>query len=440
MADRSLDVVIVGAGAAGLAAAERLSASGLSIAILEARARAGGRIFTRRVRGWPLPIELGAEFVHGRRDEVFEIAPEAGLLIDRLPDSSLQATASGFRWQHDLWARFDAVTRQMRRNGRDRSVADFLRTRRRMSPVEKRLAAAMFEGYHAAILERASEHAFSTRGEPRPSREDRMQFRVVSGYGGVVDWLRSRLDPKRCRIRFSTAVERIRWRKGSVEVATAGGGKFRARHAIVTVPVGVLRAGADGKSGIEFDPDPPAQRRALEKIEMGQAVRLVLLFRQRFWEETPAIERLRARERENSEIAFLHSWDTAFPTWWTAAPAQVPMITGWAGGPAAKALLHLSKKRLLDRALETLESLFELRAARLRRLLIAGHFHDWSADPWARGAYSYETVGGASAPDVLARPIAGTLHFAGEATERNQSGTVPGAIASGRRAARQILG
>jgi monoamine oxidase len=440
MAERSLDVVIVGAGAAGLAAAERLSAAGLSIVILEARARAGGRIFTRRVRGWPLPIELGAEFVHGRSDEIFEIAREAGLLIDRLPDSHLQATASGFRWQHDLWARFEAVTRQMRTNGRDRSVAEFLRTRRRISPAEKRLAAAMFEGYHAAILDRASEHAFSTWGEPPLSPEDRMQFRVVSGYDAVVDWLRSRLDPKRCRIRFSTAVERIRWRKGSVEVATAGGGRVRARHAIVAVPVGVLRAGADGKSGIEFDPDPPAQRRALERLEMGQVVRIVLRFRRPFWEETPAVERLRAREPENSEITFLQSWDAAFPTWWTAAPAQVPMITGWAGGPAAKALLHLPKKQLLDRALETLESLFELRAPRLRRFLIAWHFHDWSADPWARGAYSYEAVGGASAPEVLARPIAGTLHFAGEATDRNRSGTVPGAIASGRRAARQILG
>lgn len=440
MAERSLDVVIVGAGAAGLAAAERLSAAGLSIAILEARARAGGRIFTRRVRGWPLPIELGAEFVHSRSDEIFEIAREAGLLIDRLPDSHLQATASGFRSQHDLWARFDAVTRQMRTTGRDRSVAEFLRTRRRMSPVEKRLAAAMIESYHAAILERASEHAFSTRGEPRLSAGEQMQFRVVSGYDRVTDWFRSRLDPKRCRIRFSTAVKRIRWRKGSVEVATAGGGKFRGRHAIVTVPIGVLKGGADGQSGIEFDPDPPAQRRALEKIEMGQVVKVVLLFRRPFWEETRAVERLRAREPENSEISFLHSWHAAFPTWWTAAPAQVPMITGWAAGPAASAFTHLPKKQILDRALETLESLFELRSPPVRRFLIAGHVHDWSADPWARGAYSYEAVGGASAPAVLARPVAGTLHFAGEATDRNQSGTVPGAIASGRRAARQILG
>jgi monoamine oxidase len=327
----------------------------------------------------------------------------------------------------------------MRTNGRDRSIAEFLRSHRRMSPAEKRLAAAMMEGYHAAILERASEHAFSTRGEPQLSPEDRMQFRVVSGYDAIVDGLRSRLDPKRCPIHFSAAVERIRWRKGSVEAVTARG-TFRARYAIVTVPVGVLKPGPGGKPGIELDPDPRDHRRALDKMEMGQVVRIVVLFRRSFWEETEAIERLRTRETDNSELSFLHAWHAPFPTWWTAAPAQVPMITGWAGGPAATALKHLSKEQLVDRALETLASLFDLPAPKLRRLLVAAHVHDWSADPWARGAYSYETVGGASAPDVLARPIAGTLHFAGEATDRNQSGTVPGAIASGRRAARQILG
>jgi len=436
---RSFDVLVVGAGAAGFAAAERLSRAGLSVVVLEARDRAGGRIFTRRVRGWPLPIELGAEFVHGKSDEIFEISREAGLLIDRLPDSHLQRTPSGFRSQHDLWARFDAVTREMRTNRRDRSIAEFLRSRRRMSPAEKRLAAGMMEGYHAAILERASEHAFSTRGELRLSPEDRMQFRFVSGYDGIVDSLRSRLDPKRCPVLFSAAVDRIRWRRGSVEAATARG-IFRARHAIVTAPVGVLKPGPGGKPGIELDPDPPDQRRALDRLEMGQVVRVVLLFRRSFWEETEAVDRLRAREPENSEIAFVLAWGAPFPTWWTAAPAQVPMITGWAGGPAAKALQRFSKAQLVDQALETLGSVFELPAPKLRRLLVALHVHDWSADPWSRGAYSYETVGGASAPDVLARPVAGTLHFAGEATDRNQSGTVPGAIASGRRAARQILG
>jgi monoamine oxidase len=139
-------------------------------------------------------------------------------------------------------------------------------------------------------------------------------------------------------------------------------------------------------------------------------------------------------------LAFLHRWNAAYPTWWTAAPAEVPMLTGWAGGPAAAELLRLPRESRLERALETLESLFEIRAAKLRRILLGWHTHDWSGDPYSRGAYSYAGVGGANAPAALGRPIDDTLYFAGEATEPDQNGTVPGAIASGRRAARLILG
>ena len=115
------------------------------------------------------------------------------------------------------------------------------------------------------------------------------------------------------------------------------------------------------------------------------------------------------------------------------------MLTGWAGGPAAEAVLRLPPPRRLERALETLGSLFEIRAAKLERLLLGCHAHDWSADPYSRGAYSYVAVGGANAPRALARPVADTLYFAGEATEPDENGTVPGAITSGRRAARLAL-
>lgn len=89
------DVIVIGAGAAGLAAAETLTRAGASVLVLEGRPRTGGRILTRRVRGWPLPVELGAEFVHGPAPEVLDIARDAGLLVDRLPDTRIEWTASG---------------------------------------------------------------------------------------------------------------------------------------------------------------------------------------------------------------------------------------------------------------------------------------------------------------------------------------------------------
>ncbi len=428
------DVIVVGAGAAGLAAAEALTRAGASVLVLEGRGRAGGRIFTRHVRGWPLPVELGAEFVHGRAEEVFEIAREGGLLVDRLPDSHVQSTSSGWRRVHDLWSKLEAVTRQMRTGGRDRSAEDFFRSRRRIPPAQRRLAQSLIEGYHAAHLDRASEHWLSTAGNPPESPGERAQFRLPSGYDGVTKHLLSRIDPKLGRIRFATVVRRIEWRRGRVTVATGNAGEFRARRVLVTVPAAVLRAGPEAKAGIAFDPEPPSHRRALEKIETGHAIRVVLRFREDLWAETAA-----AREAGPAGLAFLHSWSSPFPTWWTAAPAEVPMITAWAGGPAAEKLERLPRERIVARAMQTLAAILEVRPARVRRSLVGWHAHDWTADPFARGAYSYAAVNGASAADVLARPAGGTLFFAGEATERDQSGTVPGAVASGRRAARQIL-
>ena len=422
------DVVVVGAGAAGLAAAAELSRAGASVVVLEARPRIGGRVFTRRIRGWPLPIELGAEFVHGRNEVILGIAREAGLLVDRLSSVHAEATGDGWKRTRGLWQKFDAITRTMRRKGRDHSITEFLQARRSLSSEEKRFVKGLIEGYHAADLSLASEHALSTRGDPRFDEEEEEQFRVVSGYDGVTNQLKSRIDPRLCRIHLSTPVARIRWRRGDVRVGTTGGGEVRARRAIVTVPVGVLKEDPASGGGIVFEPDPPAMRRAVGRIEMGRVERIVLRFREPFWVES------------EDRASFFHRWGgAAFPTWWSAAPAEVPMITGWAGGPAADALAGLPPTRLLDRALESLQTLFGAGRARLESLLVGWHRHDWNGDPYSRGAYSYEGVGGANAPRALAKPISDTLYFAGEATEPEENGTVPGAIASGRRAARLIL-
>ena len=420
---------MVGAGAAGLTAAADLSRAGASVVVLEARPRIGGRVWTRRIRGWPLPVELGAEFVHGRNEEILQIARDAGLLIDRLPAVHAEATGDGWKPTRGIWQKFDAITRTMRRDGRDRSIAEFLKGRRSLSSQDKRFVRGLIEGYHAADLSLASEHALSTRGDP-PFEEDEEedQFRVLSGYDQVTNFLKSQIDSRLCRIQLSTPVARIGWRRGDVRVATTGGNEVRARSIVVTVPVGVLKEDPSSAGAIVFDPDPPAMRRAIARIEMGRVERIVLRFRQPFWEES------------EDRASFFHRWGgAAFPTWWSAAPAEVPMITGWAGGPAADALAGLTRKRLVDRALESLQTLFGARRGKLESLLVGWHRHDWTGDPYSRGAYSYEGVGGANAPRALGRPISETLFFAGEATEPDENGTVPGAIASGRRAARLIL-
>lgn len=194
---------------------------------------------------------------------------------------------------------------------------------------------------------------------------------------------------------------------------------------MITVPLGVLQAGS-----IRFHPELPDLLAAIGGLEMGQALRITLRFREPFWERREGL----------SDLGFIHSGAEPFPTWWTALPVHVPMITGWAAGPAAERLAGLGESVILERALSTLATLLGVSRSDLGCLLEAWYFHDWQSDPYAQGSYSYVLVGGSSAQEKLATPVEETLYFAGEAVDtEGHSGTVHGAIASAERAAEAIL-
>src|ERR1700674_1446065 len=341
-ATKRFDIAIVGAGAAGLAAAQILSAAGASVALLEARARIGGRAWTRRAPGWPIPLELGAEFIHGRNDALLREADEAGLRVMRLPEAHVELRGGRLRPTGDIWARLDAIPRKMSRSGADRSVADFLRGRGKTLPAaDRRFLVSLVEGYDAAPIETASLHALSTAGKPPLSDDDRAEFRLVDGYGALVDRLSSRIDPVHCKLFRSTIVKSIAWRRGRVRLATDGG-DFLAERALITVPIGVLRAASGSAGAIAFDPDPPSLRRALAGLAMGDAARLVLRFREPFWREAPRVARARSSPGLcGNEPNFFHFPSAPFPTWWTSAPVEAAVLTAWVGGPAARPVLRL---------------------------------------------------------------------------------------------------
>jgi monoamine oxidase len=201
-----------------------------------------------------------------------------------------------------------------------------------------------------------------------------------------------------------------------------------ARAVIVTVPISVLKAAPGEPGAIEFVPPLRQKQRALERLATGSVVRIVLQLREPIWEP----------EHTGLQLVYAPA-DEEFSAWWTAYPLRVPVITGWRGGPGAQRLAQLPAGELEMRAVASLARVFHMRPARLRSLVDAIWTHDWEHDPFARGAYSYQMVGGADAPAMLARPLRRTLFFAGEATNADSTGTVDGAIASGRRAARQAL-
>ena len=161
------------------------------------------------------------------------------------------------------------------------------------------------------------------------------QFRLVDGYRRLVDRLAFGIEPARYKLFRSTIVQRIAWRRGRVRLATDGG-DFLAERALITVPIGVLRATSGSAGAIAFDPDPPSLRRALAGLAMGDVAKLVLRFREPFWRQAPRVARARSSPGLcGNEPNFFHFPSAPFPTWWTSAPVEAPVLTAWAGATAA---------------------------------------------------------------------------------------------------------
>ncbi|MEA2336174.1 MAG: hypothetical protein QOE82_181 [Thermoanaerobaculia bacterium] len=427
------DVIVVGAGAAGLAAARDLSAAGKRVCVLEARERIGGRIHTIRETGSALPIELGAEFIHGEAEETFAIVDAAGLLAYELPDEHWWSRGGRWTRVNDFWGEMARIRSRIG-DGPDRSFADFIKSQRSLSPRAKELATNFVEGYHAAHADRISARALQLADGEQESGASR-QFRIGSGYDTLMSWLRTGLDPQRSTLRLGTAVTDVVWREGHVAIRTARGEELTAKAAIITIPIGVWKAPAGQPGAISFTPELRNKQRAIAKLEVGHVVKIILRFRERFWDDEVFLD----SHTQGRSPNFIHVFDSDIPTWWTPAPVRAPMLTAWAGGHAADKLQAESPESRIDRALQSLATTFGMTRAKLDALLDATHAHDWQADPFSRGAYSYAGVGGTRAHKELAKAAESTLFFAGEVTSGDETGTVAGAIASGKRAAREWL-
>ena len=441
------DVVVIGAGAAGLAAARALHDAGRRVVVLEARDRIGGRIWTLRAPGLAVPIELGAEFVHTATGAVWNVLDAASLpAVDVIEDhTALADGALGGRVSFsgaidDVLGALDDWQRQPARA--DQSFEDLLQERfaaPRFADARTQ-ARGYVEGFHAAVSERVSVRALGLAETDVSGNEQ--AFRIVDGYDRVPEWLaRGAGEPLDVRLR--TVVQRVEWRREHVRVHAHdrdGEHRFDARACVVTLPLGVLAASVAGGADdgcVAFDPPLAAKADALRGMEPGHVARLVLRFRSRFWEQ--GVPNL-ADGCDPRELAFFHAPNEDVPVWWTLRALRAPLLVGWAGGPAASALLARSHDERVDVALASLGRTLGIDIERLRGELLSAHQHDWTRDPFSRGAYSFVRVGGVQAPAALAAPLDDTLFFAGEHTQANGDwASVHGALASGQRAAREVL-
>ncbi len=435
------DVVIVGAGVAGLAAARRLAEAGASTVVLEARDRIGGRIHTIRDERSPLPIELGAEFVHGSAPEIVEIARDSKLVICDIHGQRWSAERGKLRPSDDeeFWSDLESVMRRLDpERTPDRSFQEFLDTRPggRSLARQRTLALEFVQGFHAADPALVSERALAEGGAPDDEGEKR-QARILDGYDRVPEALAAGLGD----VRLAHAVTGIAWEPGAVEVRCTrpgdGSSTVAARAAIVTVPLGVLHQ-TSGPSAITFTPDLAAIRRATSQLAMGTVARTVLIFSEPFW-EARTMQR-KTGGRSLAGLTFLHSSDEDVPTWWTATPVRASTLVGWSGGPKAARLVARGRDEVKARAIAAIGRLFGVRRQRVESMLEQCWYHDWANDPHTLGAYSYARAGGSTAAKRLARPVADTLFFAGEAADaEGRTGTVHGAIGTGYRAAASVL-
>jgi monoamine oxidase len=432
------DVLVIGAGAAGLAAARALVDGGRRVIVLEARARIGGRVWTDRSFA-AIPVERGAEFIHGEQADTWALVRRAGLRTESfsrwqgrriVAEDGRLAGDELLHARPDLQRVFTLEQQLAAYQGPDCSLAEWLAANG-YSPLAAHIADLRLAHSNCAtpatisVAELAHELKIADKGPG--------DFHILDGYDRMLALLADGLD-----IRLGIEVTEIHWAEDGVQVATSEGegGKgrraefdaspphpltpsplptFRARHAIITLPLALLQADA-----VAFDPPLPAAKRfAINALTMAPAMKLLLRFEERFWD---------------AEMTFLSGCDPV-PVWWTIRH-DAPLLTGFITGPRAARLAAHGPAGALEQGLAALTAIF---GAAPRRLFAAGEVVDWAADEWARGGYSSVPPGAYGQRAVLAQP-AGALHFAGEATVfANNPATVHGALHSGERTAREIV-
>ncbi len=411
------DVVVIGAGMAGLAAARMIAEAGLRVVVLEARKRVGGRIKT--VRDGETVIELGAEFVHGKPPELWDLIDEAGLsTYERTGDFLLRGDA-GLHAMEFSDDEDEPLEKLEDFAGPDCSFTSYVDALG-LDPNERRQQIAYAEGFNAADANEASAMALGRQQQAEDAVDGDRSWRVTEGYEKLPQFVCERVQAAGGTVILGATVEAIQWSGGSAEVTCRDGRVWPCEKVVVALPLGVLHAGA-----VRFEPEVTGIMQAAARLRMGHACRFTLVFRQRLWPE---------------QMSFLLTDDVLPRVWWTARPHESRTLTGWSGGPQALDLLGLSQDELKGRAIVAAAAALGISDDEIRTNLQSFHTHNWDADVWSRGAYTWVPVGGLDASARMCEPVTGTLFFAGEHTDTTGHwGTVHAALRSGLRAGRQVV-
>ena len=402
-----IDVIIVGAGAAGIAAARRLLAAGKHCVLLEARARPGGRAVTDH--SLDAPADLGAAWLHFADTNAWTgMAEQAGCEVIRAepgwgPAAWIGNTAPDARQRAAAgadYARYEALLEAAAAEGRDIPLSQILP----QDDYRPRFDAVMtwavgVETPQVSTLDLAR-YAESTHN-----------WAVREGLGTVVAHAADGLD-----VRLHAAVTHIDWSGHGVRVESTAG-TLAARAVIVTVPTSVLARG-----GIRFTPALPQELRdAADNLPLGVVNKV-------FFALAPgSFDPRDARQ-------FIGRADSSRTCSYTLFPARQPLLGAFFGGDLSKELE--ARGELEQFARDELRGIF---GASIDAMLGAARSTAWGLDPHSLGSYSAARPGHADARAVLARPVSPNLCFAGEACSVEFYGTLHGAWLSGQAAAESLL-
>lgn len=456
-------VVVIGAGVAGLAAAWRLTRAGISVLLLEARERAGGRVRTEIVEseGKPLVVEQGAEFIHGD--------PSAAITNLGFRDSRLGQMDNHLllQWRgkeidlKDFWG-YDGVLSRFIASitlfpHLERSIGDVLRhslATSRITYFEYIQLRNHFEGMHAGPLDDLDAFAVS-RMERAVFDDDgyQRQFYVLDGYIKIPEAMLETCGQSHFEDRYGCVVKAVHWRRGDVRIFYYERGnnvtkEVTCKKAIITVPLGVLQQAVHWDSSISFFPDLVRARSAINRLRMGVVLKITLAFRSAFWIKHPARSVTQGSALSKAGTLLCPSHEIS--AWWTrgikppGAPdfPVIPLVTGWAFGQRAQQLLATSDRHDVIKylAIKSFSRALQCRWKVVEDEVRGCYYHDWNRDKWTLGGYSYAPPGCFDAHQELSEPVEQTLFLAGEATNAHgRNGTVHGAIDTGIRAANQIL-
>jgi len=429
---RVVDTVVVGAGVSGLTTARLLVQAGQRVVVLEARDRIGGRTWTDRSGG--SPTDLGASWIHGITDSpLAEAVCAFGL-------RTVEFTVGAYQPDSRPIAYYDPVGRRLDDAAAARFAAD-------IHHFDERLAATVAasvpgSSYHDAVETTLAQLAWDADRSERV--REFMRHRTEEQYGTWIgdldahgldddavegdevvfpdgyDQLATRLSVG-LDVRLEHVVRAVRWSDQGVRIE-ADGGDVTADRAVVTVPVGVLKSAA-------FTIEPPLPEPvagALDRLEMNAFEKIFLRFPAMFWDDG-----VYAIRQQGPAGVWWHSWYDL------SALHGEPTLLTFAAGPCAVETRGWSEGQVVESVLAALRRLYGDHVLEPSRV----HITHWQDDPYARGSYAYMTVG--STPDdhvLLATPVGGVLHLAGEATWTEDPATVTAALMSGHRAACDVLG